>query len=226
MDLPRFLFTIPELAVRWNCQEDDIINLAVARKIFLSVNMTNCAAGLPHHPPLPISGWWNLGKPGEIAQLLAGQQSIYASWFLDPSDEEKYRRFKIEKDSFSSFEFYRRDVVVLGKYVEIFEKDNADLLKNLNSKDKLMVEVKENGSLASMLTPAAQEFYHIRGIKQAAAILGVTEKTTQSYLKGDLPCLKRVGKKVEYLFNEEEIRTWQENHGRSKALKLQENLKK
>lgn len=120
MDIPRLFFTIPELAARWNCSENEIIHLAAARKIFLAVNMTPFS-------PLPVSGWWNPFLPGEIATLLTGQQLFHSSYFHDPSDEknrDSFVRFKKEDGIYRAFEFHRSDVVVLGKDVERFEKES------------------------------------------------------------------------------------------------------
>ena len=128
-ELKKHFYSIPDLAAKWDCDEKDIIHLAISREIFLSVNLTQYS--LPN-----MSGWWNIWNPAEIATLLTGEDIFLVSFFHNPADDdnpEKFttlRRYEDGDGMRRAFEFLRTEVVVRGRYVERFELNHPEKFLN------------------------------------------------------------------------------------------------
>ena len=145
-ELKKHFYSIPDLAAKWDCDEKDIIHLAISREIFLSINLTQYS--LPN-----ISGWWNIHNPGEIATLLAGDDAFYVSFFHNPADDDNPEKFttlrRYDDATRRAFEFSRSEVFVRGKYVEKFEPNHPEKFLNDHAAElhqpQKDVEQRQNG---------------------------------------------------------------------------------
>ncbi len=91
----KFCFCLSELAKRWNCSEDDLLNLATKNKIWLSVNLDGYGRELTE--PVSISGWWQLLIPAEIGGFFPGREEAYFTGFRN-SEDNTYRIIKTGYD--------------------------------------------------------------------------------------------------------------------------------
>ncbi|MGW8159309.1 MAG: hypothetical protein ACWGKN_12540 [Desulfoprunum sp.] len=97
----KYCYSLAELAEKWRKTENDILQLAAKKKLWLSVNLTDfqpdningikinlCLSPYekPYFdgkeikawlPPVPIEGWWQLLIPSEITGFLPDREESY-----------------------------------------------------------------------------------------------------------------------------------------------------
>jgi hypothetical protein len=135
----KFCFCLSELAKRWNCAEDDILNLATKNKIWLSVNLNGYGRELTI--PVPISGWWQLLIPAEIGGFFPNRTEAYFTGFRNPKDNT-YKIIKTAADGERvRFRITRDSIVVMADEVKRYETEN---LASFHQSEKVKISTESN----------------------------------------------------------------------------------
>jgi len=159
----KFCFCLSELAKRWNCSEDNILNLATKNKIWLSVNLDGYGRELTE--PIPISGWWQLLIPAEIGGFFPGREEAYFTSFRNPK-ENTYRIIKTAEDGQKvRFRITRDSIVVMADEVKRYETENptsshqSERAKSTTESNIDLTTTKKSGRKKTPLTEAVEFAY-------------------------------------------------------------------
>jgi hypothetical protein len=154
----KFCFCLSELAKRWNCAEDDILNLATKNKIWLSVNLNGYGRELTI--PVPISGWWQLLIPAEIGGFFPNRTEAYFTGFRNPKDNT-YRIIKTAADGERvRFRITRDSLVVMADEVKRYEAENpasflpGEKVKSMTESNTALRPTQKSGRKKNTLTEA------------------------------------------------------------------------
>lgn len=223
MNLPRLYYTLPELAVKWGCTENDLLHMAATGELRLSVKH---------------SGEGSYSGEGEGIELFDEYVRIY------PDDAERIlqntdaRRYYFSKAGHQGRLFHIRNCWDCeGPYPPWIwvSLDPGPCRVVVLIDDMLQAEAKHPQSTGRPPQEVAGQdereqahrgevIYSIRGQEGAAKHLGVTARTIASYIKKKMPCLREANNK--YRFNGEQITAWRDQHQECKVKKLCANMKK
>lgn len=124
----KFCYSLLELAARWRCTENDIINMAVAGKLRVWANI---ASGFSHdtHGPLAITGLHEVLLPSELSRYLPNEEEPRLSLFRSQSNPENYVKI-LARDTKeqASLLMPRALLAVMAAEVERMEAEHPELL--------------------------------------------------------------------------------------------------
>lgn len=112
-------YSLIELAKHWNCEESDIIHLAISGELWLSVYI----AGLTTPFSLAPMGWVHLADPEEISSILLDRDEFHFTSFFPPGRANRDYTPLIFKNNGEPFyfAFSRKDIVALNKEVARYQ---------------------------------------------------------------------------------------------------------
>lgn len=128
-------FALSELSSRWNCTENDVLEMAIIGRLKLSVNLDGYS-----HPAVgdtPFFGWVELVLPDEIMGFLPNKQDAYFSVFhRQSSPEDRFIRLKSQSGEIGRYRLTRSDIVVMNADVICIEVKHPELIAPFNPEHK------------------------------------------------------------------------------------------